>query len=238
MILMLGALAGPLMAGPFDNTELKNITGVESEKASASAFLQETPAGFHVRVAGYNIAHARGNKSGGLNEIGRRKNLQGIIKLLKKNEIDVVGLTEVSKGDLRAGFQNQPESIAKGLGNFHKVYGENVKVGWFGFLATQGNAVVSRYRILSHTNHALYRTSDKHEQRGCLEALLDLGKGKKLRVFVAHLSLVAEESDKQVREIFDWVKAGQEPVILLGDFNSRPKSGRVKWLSQIGRAHV
>lgn len=225
----------PAWSAPFD------------EEASASVGLQDTsggadsptlvappgPAGTSLlfRVAAYNIAHARGNQHGGLNELGRMKNLRGIADLLLANKVDIVGLTEISKGDLRAEFLNQPKYIANRL-LAHYVYAENVKKGWFGILATQGNAIVSRYPILSSVNHKLYRSSDKHEQRSCLEGLIDMGNGKRLRFFVAHLSTDKSESDNQVEEIYGFLEKAKEPVILVGDFNLRPTYAPIKWLSE------
>lgn len=218
-------------ATPFDDTPLKIIKGQEtSPEFTAETVIEKTP-GFHLRVAGYNIAHARGEDTGGLNEIGKLSKLRGIAKLVKDNKIDIVGFTEISSGDLRVLFRNQPKFIANYLG-FHHVYEQNYQRGLFGKMATQGNSIVSKYPIVSHKNHNLYRADDKNEQRSCLEALIDLGKPGKIRVLVAHLSLKPEESTKQIEEIWEIVEASNEPVILVGDLNSRPGSDRVKWLSE------
>ena len=219
----------PALAEPFADAPLQLDKGSETvAEFEAKPVIKEIP-GFRIRVAGYNIAHARGEETGGLNEIGKPSKLKGIAQLIRNNRIDIVGFTEISKGDLRVLFKNQPKFIAKYLG-YHHVYAQNVRKGLL--LATQGNAIVSKYPIVSHTNHKLYRSDEKHEQRGCLEAVIDLGKPGKIRVLVAHLSLKADESTKQIEDIWKMVEASAEPVILLGDFNSRPGSDRIKWLSQ------
>ncbi len=228
-LLAIVALGFVVNAAPFADAPLEIDKGSKAVSESAftsTAVIKEAP-GFHIRVAGYNIAHARGVETGGLNEIGKPSNLKGIAQLIKKNRIDVVGFTEISKGDLRVLFKNQPKFIAKYLG-YHHVYAQNVRKSLF--MATQGNAIVSKYPIVSHKNHNLYRENDKNEQRSCLEAVLDLGKPGKIRVLVAHLSLVKTESTKQIEEIWKMAEASAEPVILVGDFNSRPGSPRVKWL--------
>ena len=218
-------------AAPFSDTPLRIDKGSETTpEFTAKAVIKKTP-GFYLRVAGYNIAHARGKESGGLKEIGKPSKLKGIAQLVKDNRIDIVGFTEISQGDLRVLFKNQPKFIARYLG-YHYAYEQNYRRGLFGKLATQGNAVVSRYPIVSHKNHKLYRSDDKHEQRSCLEAVVDLGKAGKIKVLVAHLSLKAEESTRQIEEIWKIVETSKEPVILTGDFNSRPGSDRVKWLAQ------
>lgn len=224
--------AGNLWAGTFDGSGVTRPPVAKTQKIMAAPGSQTVvPEGFHVRVAGYNIAHARGNKSDPKDQLAKMKNLRGIVKLLQDQKIDVVGFSEISKGGFRAEFIDQPEYIAKKLG-FHHVYAENVKVGWFGMLATQGNAIVSRYPILGSKNHLLSRSDAKHEQRSCLEATLDLGKGKKLVVMIAHLSLEKDEADRQVEELWGFVEKCADPVILVGDLNSRPTHDRIKKLAE------
>jgi len=220
-----------LLAGPFDGRRVV----VDPRASNAASMTPAVPPNetieLCVRVASYNIAHARGNEEGkAKNEIARKENLDGIANLLKSHKIDVAGFTEISKGDLRAKFRNQPKYLAEHAGGMHFVYAENYRRA-FGLLATQGNAILSKFPIVWSQNHKLYRSDEKHEQRGCLEALLDLGNDRRLRVLVAHLSLEADESTKQIEEIWDMARKSREPVLLLGDFNSRPKSDRVKWLS-------
>ncbi|HAE38504.1 MAG TPA: hypothetical protein DCG57_07685 [Candidatus Riflebacteria bacterium] len=232
LLIMISAGMTGALAAPFADAPLKLDQSSESGSGSsiAKAVTQKMP-GFHVRVAAYNIAHARGEESGGLKEIGKPSKLKGIAQLIKDNKISIVGFTEISQGDLRVLFRNQPKFIAKYLG-YHHVYEQNYKRGLFGKLATQGNAIVSKYPIVSHKNHNLYKSDEKHEQRSCLEAVIDLGKPGKIKILVAHLSLKADESTKQIEEIWKIAETSKEPVILLGDFNSRPGSARIKWLSQ------
>lgn len=224
-------LATSLQAGPFDGRRVV----VDPRVSDAASLTARVPATdtveIGVRVGSYNIAHARGNESGTLKkEMAHKENLDGIASLLKAHKIDIAGFTEISKGGLRAKLRNQPKYIAEHAGGLQYVYAENFR-SMFGLLITQGNALVSRYPILWSTNHKLYRSDEKNEQRGCLEALLDLGNDRRLRVMVAHLSLNADESTKQIEEIWEMIRKSREPVILLGDFNSRPNSDRIKWLS-------
>lgn len=187
------------------------------------------PGGLSVRVAGYNIAHARGNKSGWLNERGKLKNLRGIATLLKEQKVDIIGFTKISDRDLRVCLIDQPKFIAERLG-FHHAYHANVSRGWGGILTNGGNAVGSRFPILSSVKHALYHADPKSEPRGCVEAFLDLGEGRRLRLLVAHLSLRKDESARQVEEIWALVEKSADPVILVGDFNLRPGSEAVRFL--------
>ncbi|HNX74763.1 MAG TPA: endonuclease/exonuclease/phosphatase family protein [Candidatus Rifleibacterium sp.] len=216
-------------ANPFAADTVKVSDGAATlTQAPGTAIIKASQSLIKLRAGGYNIAHARGEESGGLNEIGKPSKLKGIARLVKNNKLDIIGFTEISKGDMRVLFRNQPKFIAEYLG-YHHVYAENFRRG---LLATQGNALVTRFPIVSHQNHLLYRNDASHEQRGCLEAILDLGKAGRIMVLVAHLSLVKEEATRQIEEIWNIARASRYPVILCGDFNSRPKSERIKWLSE------
>jgi len=219
-------------ASPFANEPVKVSKTAESlNQAPVKALLKPESSRKEIRVGGYNIAHARGENTGGLNEVGKPSKLKGIARLVKNNRLDIIGFTEIASGDLRVLFKNQPKFIAEYLG-FHHVYAQNLKRGLFGKMATQGNAIVSRFPIVAHKNHNLFRSDEKNEQRSCLEATIDLGVEGKIKVLVAHLSLKAEESTRQVEQIWKIVEKSEFPVILCGDFNSRPKSDRIKWLSE------
>lgn len=220
-------------ASPFVNEPVKvSAAAASSNQAPAKAVLKPESSLKKIRVGGYNIAHARGENTGGLNEVGKPSKLKGIARLVKNSRLDIIGFTEIASGDLRVLFKNQPRFIAEYLG-FHHVYAQNLKRGLFGKMATQGNAIVSRFPIVAHKNHNLFRSDEKNEQRSCLEATIDLGAAPgKIKVLVAHLSLKAEESTRQVEQIWEIVEKSELPVILCGDFNSRPKSDRIKWLSE------
>jgi len=218
-------------ASPFANEPVKVSGAAESlNQAPVKATIKPESSLKKIRVGGYNIAHARGENTGGLNEVGKPSKLKGIARLVKNNRLDIIGFTEIASGDLRVLFKNQPKFIAEYLG-FQHVYAQNLKRGLFGKMATQGNAIVSRFPIVAHKNHNLFRADEKNEQRSCLEATIDLGAPGKIKVLVAHLSLKQEESTRQVEQIWEIVEKSELPVILCGDFNSRPKSERIKWLS-------
>lgn len=187
-------------------------------------------AGERIRVATYNIAHARGNKRGGLNEIGRLDHLEGIARMLRTERVDIIGCAEISGIDFRSVLTDQPAFLANRLGFYH-VYGENFRIALVG--AAQGDAIISRFPIVAHKNHRLYRLSDKEEQRGCLEALIDLGNGRRIRVFVAHLSLKAQESSRQIQQILEMIKNRMEPCLFMGDFNSLPSSANIQAVRRV-----
>jgi len=215
--LIIGSVGVADGADPASILSRHSVTAATALTPSADA--AKTTAVSKMRIATYNIAHARGNKRGGLNELGNITYLYGIGKLLKNEKVDLVGITEISKYDLRSGMYNQAGVLSLILG-FKYVIGENAREA---LLATsQGNAILSRYPILWSRNHKLYRESAKEEQRGCLEVQLDIGGGRHMRAFVAHLSLKVNESTRQLQEIWGFIKDLKEPVVLMGDFNSHP----------------
>ncbi len=235
LMVIVPAFAATVFAAPYadGNVTLGDASPIADSEKAPTTIVSAPSIGFPVKMATFNIAHARGVETGGLDEVAKYKFLDGIADLLKKEKVEVIGFTEISGGhNLRAKFRDQPAYLAKKLG-FHHCYGENVKKGPFGILATQGNAIMSKYPILSWKNHKLYRSDAKHEQRACVEALLDLGKGKRLRVFCAHLSTMKEESTKQVDELWEMIKDSTEPVILMGDFNLRPTHEAIVKLSKL-----
>lgn len=231
-------LSGSLVAAtPYGETaNLDTVNAPDAGEEAKTTLIGTTSApslGMPVKIAAYNIAHARGKETGGLDEIAKFKYLDGIAALLQKEKIEIIGFTEISGGrNLRAKLRDQPKYLAKKLG-FHYCYGENVRKGWFGVLASQGNVVMSKYPIISWKNHNLYRSDSKNEQRGCVEALLDLGNNRKLRVLCAHLSTQKDESTKQIDELWDMIKDSKEPVILMGDFNLRPTHKAIIKLSKL-----
>ncbi|HAE38996.1 MAG TPA: hypothetical protein DCG57_10215 [Candidatus Riflebacteria bacterium] len=202
-------------------TVIRRLTGGEEAKLTSDK----------LRVAVYNIAYGRGNDRGGLNEVGGKpQNLLRAAWLLKDQKFDIAGCTEVSAADLRGGMSDQPSLIAMHSGLNYRVYGENHRFGLI--VIGMGNAVFSRFPIAWSKNHKLYRAKEENEQRGCLEALIDLGEKGKVRVFVTHLSLNADESNLQLQQIYKIIKSRPEPSILMGDFNSHPGSANINFLNQ------
>ena len=86
-----------------------------------------------------------------------------------------------------------------------------------------GLAILSRFPLLSSQKTQLTSTV---EQRILVVATVDLGEGHLLRVANTHLGLDANERATQAAEIVA-VLAGQDSVVLMGDFNEEPSDGAV-----------
>jgi len=87
-----------------------------------------------------------------------------------------------------------------------------------------GNALLTRWPMTFVKNHNL--TVCSQPGRTCLEAHLITPKGL-LRCYVTHLGLLPQVRMVQVkrltREIID-TNGGHEPILLMGDFNTMPRS--------------
>ncbi|MGP3683753.1 endonuclease/exonuclease/phosphatase family protein [Streptomyces sp. IBSNAI002] len=188
---------------------------------TARAPAPPAPASFPVpvRVVSYNI-HA-GAGADGVFDLDRQA------AALRALRADVIGLQEV---DVRWGARSRWLDLAGELGrrlglraSFAPVY----RIGGRAF----GVAVLSRFRVLSFTNHRITRLSTQAPGRapapapGFGEAALAVG-GVPLRVYVTHLDFRPEPSVRavQVAETLEIMRGAPGPKILLGDLNAPPSA--------------
>jgi endonuclease/exonuclease/phosphatase family metal-dependent hydrolase len=182
------------------------------------------PAETTVTVMSFNIHHARGTD--GVLDLAR------IARVIKASGADVAGLQEVDRNLAeRSDWTDQAAELAELL-DCHVAFGANIDLDLPepGKPRAQfGNAVLSRYPIARWENTHLFR-SPGEEQRGLLHAEVDMP-GVLLHVYVAHLS-VSSQTDRirQARQIVRLVE-GNDPAVLLGDFNARPQAPEIGTLS-------
>ncbi|HNX77550.1 MAG TPA: endonuclease/exonuclease/phosphatase family protein [Candidatus Rifleibacterium sp.] len=224
--------AGNQVVKTVSETTNKVVKGVQTIISNLTSGKPAVLSGDTLRIATYNIAYGRGNDRGGLNELGGKpQNLLGVARIIKNQKFDIVGTTETACADLRGGLSNQPAVIANYSGLRNYVYGENHRFGLI--VIGMGNAIFSKFPIVWSKNHALYRANPESEQRGCLEAMIDLGPARgKIRVFVTHLSLSPSESNQQLRQICKIINSRAEPCVMMGDLNSSPTSANIKLVLQ------
>ncbi len=111
---------------------------------------------------------------------------------------------------------DQARHIAERLG-YHYTYGPNFVYDGGAF----GNAVLSRYPIVSSTNHPLPNIHF-NEPRGLLEAQIDTGGGV-LNVFVTHLDVeYADSRLAQARAVVEISSRVAGPKVVMGDLNASP----------------
>jgi len=161
-----------------------------------------------LKVMTYNIHHCKG--------MDGKISIERIADVIRRSDADIVGLQEVDRYFFRSNFRHQVKQIASKLG-YNFAFGANLGVAPFGY----GNAVVSRYPIISDRNIAL---PGKLEPRGALKTTIRLNNGFDLAFIVTHLGLSTSDREQQVNAIIDSLKGMYKGVIIAGDFNARIES--------------
>lgn len=180
-----------------------------------------------IRLATFNIHHGVG--ADGLLDLER------VASVIDETRADVVCLQEVDRHwGARSGFADQPGWLAGRLG-VRVAYGANVDLDPRAPGAPRrqyGLATLSAFPV-QHAVHTLLVRSLGGEQRGLLEASLDVD-GRILRVLNTHLEYGFQvERLEQAAAVTDAVRDGPAPVVLLGDLNAGPSSPEVARLSDV-----
>ncbi len=142
--------------------------------------------------------------------------LDRIVQLIRDEGADVIGLNEVDYVTARSRGINQAKYIAEELGFYYaegKIFQSNG--GYF------GNAVVSRYPIVSSKNHILPNPMG-HELRAALECQIDMD-GAILNFFSTHLDV--RDPDSRTAQAVELARLASKlhgPTIIAGDFNAVP----------------
>ena len=138
---------------------------------------------------------------------------------------DIVALQEVDvRWSERSKFVDQADSLAKLL-RMKAAFAPIYDVGGKQF----GVAILSRFPIVSSTNHTITRLSTQQQNAapapapGFLEAVVDIS-GDRIRVFSTHLDYRQDPSvrTKQVGEMIEIMRRSSTPFILAGDLNAEP----------------
>ncbi len=179
-------------------------------------------------VLSFNIHHA-----GGLDGV---VDLDRLAAEIRRTHADVVGLQEVDRhyGE-RSDWADQPAELASRLG-MHVVYGANLDLEppAPGQPRRQyGTAILSRHPIVSWRNTLLPMVTPTEEQRGLLEAVVDV-RGMKVRAMTTHLQHDSAESRlRQAGVVAAAVAASVEPVVLTGDLNATPEKPEIATLTEV-----
>jgi endonuclease/exonuclease/phosphatase family metal-dependent hydrolase len=132
----------------------------------------------------------------------------------------VVALQELDRGTLQTARRDLPAELGKLTGmNFYFEKNIDYQGGEY------GNAILSRFPILEQTN-THYQMLHPHEQRGLLQAVLDVD-GRKLLFISTHLDYHNDDAERLLD--VKTMKVARDanpslPVILCGDFNEGPGS--------------
>ena len=141
-------------------------------------------------------------------------NLKRIVDFIKSVDPDIVGLVEVDSGSFRSEKNNQAETIAQELNQYHvfqSKYPTASMAQKVPVLNKQGNAILTNQKIKSSKFH-YFRVGVK---RLVIELELE-----NFSIFLVHLSIKFRHRQNQLRDLYEMVKNTKKPVIVAGDFNA------------------
>ncbi len=176
-----------------------------------------------LRILSWNIHHGEGTDS--------KLDLDRIAKVIKDVQPDLVALQEVDKNCARSQSVDQPTELAK-LTSLHAVFEKNIPLQG----GEYGNAILSRWPIVSHRNHAL-PCFENGEQRGALIAEINVPLQHSstadfpLTFISTHLDHRRDDAERiasadQINNIVR--QQSSAPKILAGDLNAAPESEVLK----------
>ena len=178
----------------------------------AIAPLSAEPASFTVMT--YNMRGGLGGAVAERNPIearGQSLDLKPVIAAIRSAKADVIALQEV------VGYA-QAREFATMLGMAHVYARHGAKHGnWWGL------AILSRFPILSHRSD---QTSTGHgNTRSDLTAVIRID-GQSLKIVNVHPDKDLKDG-APIRRTIERVASTEGPLIVLGDFNARPKAARL-----------
>jgi endonuclease/exonuclease/phosphatase family metal-dependent hydrolase len=169
-----------------------------------------------LRVMSYNIRGQAAARS--------ESHIEGIAEAIKRLQPDLVGLQEVHRFTAHARARDQAQELAERT-SLRLQFGRCLE-GWGG---EYGNAVLSRFPIVTHEVHALPGSG---EPRAVLECRLFAGAQFELSFFVAHLEawgfLRRATRAAQLHRLAEITREAHLPWILTGDFNAVPSAGEIR----------
>lgn len=163
--------------------------------------------GSGLAVATFNIHHGVGTD--GVLDLGR------VVDVIGGTDLDVAGLQEVDQNfGSRSGWHDEPLEIGLGAARF-VAYGPVISRGGRNY----GNAILSRAFIIQSDNH-LFQGWPARERRGFVHALVGTWP-RPVHVISTHLGLARPERASEARELVEFIRGLEGPVILFGDLNER-----------------
>ncbi len=179
-----------------------------------------TPApGSPVRVLVYNLHN-------GINPWGQL-DLEAIAQTIESENPDVIALQEVSRGWIVNGSADMLQWLGQRL-DMPYVWGPTESGNW-------GNAVFSRYPIITSEVHAL-PTEELLLHRGFIWTEIDTGTAVPLNLINTHYHQLDEDSAIRVQQteaLLDFWN-GRAHTLLMGDLNATPDTPEMQLLRDAG----
>ena len=176
-----------------------------------------------VKIMSYNTQHC-------LNFLTRKIDFDIIADTIQRCEADIIGLQEMRDLGQDPAYQAQAKILAEKLGYPYFYFAEAIR---FGGVNPYGNALISRYPILSAETILIPDPEPKkydgyYETRCVLKAEIGVGNG--LTVLVSHFGLNPDEHENAVETVV--ANLPKERCVLMGDFNMEPDNPILKPLMQ------
>ncbi len=161
------------------------------------------------RVATYNIHKCQG--------FDRRTSPDRINAVIKELEAEILCLQEVVDAPAGRRIFDQAGEIARAFPEYSSCFGSNRALRGGNY----GNMTLTRFPIRSWRNHDI--THRNREQRGVLQADIQIGVNQVLHVFNIHLGTSYTERRSQAARLLSSDVLGQQglrdPRLIVGDFN-------------------
>ncbi len=184
----------------------------------------EIIAGTEIKVITYNIAKGQGSANNSAIFVGM-KFLDQVSRLLKGEDADLIAMQEVDNNRRTTSGVNQAKYIADKLDMFHFWHEASAR-GPKDNINEHGNAVLSKHKLIKKEYVEFKTHGDPSaraaisETRGLSCAQLEIG-GAKIYFISTHFGFPEHARVGQAKELVEYIKKLDGPVILAGDFNTR-----------------
>lgn len=172
-----------------------------------------------------NLAHGRKD---GRSQILQKKdsiktNLEYAAEVINKHNADVVSLQEADAPSVWSGSFNHVEFLTKIAGYPYYIQGEHVK----GMKLAYGTAIISKL-FLDEPISVTFNIAAPLFTKGFVASTIKMGEsGESVEVVSLHLDFARKSvRTKQAHRLIDTFKKRDNPLIIMGDFNSNMKSNK------------
>jgi endonuclease/exonuclease/phosphatase family metal-dependent hydrolase len=170
-----------------------------------------------MKLMTFNIRHALG--------LDERIDLERVIAVIAKSQVDVVALQEVDRYMPRSGNVDQAAKIGRAL-HMEWCFAASLRIG----LSEYGNAILSKYKILDH--EVTFLPGEK-ERRSLLRARLHTDIGPMI-MMTTHLGVTERDRTRQFPILLAQLAEVNSQAVLMGDFNMESDHSLMRELTDSG----